>query len=155
MFDSGEAIAGVFVWDRSVQNWAPWRPGLPASLEGVTQIGQNTAMLLLRDSAVTYESEVLAHDVGTASLDAGFTTVPFLGVESTSVADGIAAITDGDDVSAIFRFNNETGLYDSFRAALPASLNGLQELNWVMCCWFSRPRRRPGPSLRSRRSMRD
>ena len=86
-------------------------------------------MLLLFDSAVSYVSEVLAYDAGTAALDAGFTTVPFLGVDATSVADGIAAITDGANVSAIFRFNNETGLYDSFRAALPASLNGLQELN--------------------------
>lgn len=32
LFDSGEAIAGVFVWDRGVQNWASWRPGLPTAL---------------------------------------------------------------------------------------------------------------------------
>ena len=86
-------------------------------------------MPLLLDSAVTYESEVLARDAGTASQDAGFTTVPFIGADGTSAADGIAAITDGAAVSAIFRFNNGTGLYDSFRAALPASLNGLKEFN--------------------------
>jgi hypothetical protein len=129
LFDSGAVISGVFVWDRSVANWAAWRRGLPDPLQGVTQIGENTAMLLSLDSAATYESEVIGHDAGSHALDAGFTAVPFNGLDGTSVADGIAAIAAGDGVSAIFRFNNGTGSYDSFRAALPPTLNSLAEFN--------------------------
>ena len=65
LFDSSEAVSGVFVWDRSVGNWASWRRGLPAPLQGVTQIGENTALLLSLDSAATYESEVVGHEAGT------------------------------------------------------------------------------------------
>jgi len=129
LFDSSEAVSGVFVWDRSVGNLASWRRGLPAPLQGVTQIGENTALLLSLDSAATYESEVVGHEAGTHALDAGFTAVPFNGPDGTSVADGIAAIVAADGVSAIFRFNNGTGSYDSFRAALPPMLNSLMEFN--------------------------
>jgi hypothetical protein len=102
---------------------------LPAALQGVTQIGQSTAMLLLLDAAVTYESEALAHDAGTHSLDAGFTAVPFLGPDGTSLADGMAAIAGAAGINSIFRFNNGTGLYDSFLAALPPALNSLTAFN--------------------------
>jgi hypothetical protein len=43
-----------------------------------------------------------------------------------AIADAMAAIADSGAVATIFRFNNETGRWDTFSAALPAALNSLQ-----------------------------
>ncbi len=83
-------------------------------------------MLLSLDAPTVYESAVLPHVDGVIALVAGFSGVPFLSLDGTSVAGALEGIST---VDAIFRFNNERGGWDSFRSALPPALNDLQTLN--------------------------
>lgn len=128
LFDEPAAVAGIFLWDAGALGYAVWRLGLPAPLQGITEILQNAPMLLLLETDAVYTSDVLAHEAGAWPLVNGFAGIAYLGADDDPIAAALNDVDTPDSVSAIFRFNNTIRNWDSYNRGLPPSLNSLREI---------------------------
>ncbi len=123
------ALETIFYWDGSSQNWLSWRPSAPSFLNDLTLITPNMPLSLMLTKPTTIEMDTPEFSSGTVQLVTGYTTVTFLGNDSTSLSDAMGGIGALSHVEAVFWLNPITGTYKSYRPGGPAFLNDLLILN--------------------------
>ena len=123
------ALETIFYWDGSSQNWLSWRPSAPSFLNDLTSITPNMPLSLMLTKPTTIEMGTPNFGSGTVQLVTGYTTVTFLGDDSTSLSDAMGDIGALSRVEAVFWLNPVTGTYKSYRPGGPVFLNDLVTLN--------------------------
>ena len=124
-----DTLGAVFQFDAPTQSWLVWRPGAPAFLNSLDELGATAPLFLQLSRATTWSGPANPWAAGQWSLVPGFTAVTFLGADATAVDDARAQVGDPSALDAIFRLDAATQTWQSFRPGQPAFLNTFETLN--------------------------
>ena len=124
-----DALGALFQFDAPTQGWLVWRPGAPAFLNSLDELGANAPLFLQLSRATMWSGPANPWAAGQWSLVPGFTAVTFLGPDATAVNDALAQVGDPSALDAIFRLDAATQTWQSFRPGQPAFLNTFETLN--------------------------
>ncbi len=123
--DATASIAGLFSqilgWDAAAQGYVSFIPGLPAGVQGLTDVNTGDAFWIVMDQAATWEQPVFSGP-RSVSLLAGLNLATWTG----PVMDIEAALAGLAAADAVFRWNGVG--YDTWRRGAPVG-NTLATLN--------------------------
>ena len=122
--DATASIAGLFSqilgWDAATQAYVSYIPGLPAAVQGVTDLNTGDAFWIVMDQAATWEQPVFSGPRA-VSLLAGLNLAMWTG-PAMAIEDALAGL---DAADAVFRWNGVG--YDTWRRGAPVG-NTLETL---------------------------
>ena len=122
--DATASIAGLFSqilgWDAAAQGYVSFIPGLPAVVQGVTDLNTGDAFWIVMDQAATWEQPAF-NDARSVALLAGLNLAMWTGpaMDIEGALEGLAA------ADAVFRWNGVA--YDTWRRGAPVG-NTLETL---------------------------
>ena len=114
--DATASIAGLFSqilgWDAAAQAYVSYIPGLPAAVQGLTDLSTGDAFWIVMDQAATWEQPIFS-DARSVALLAGLNLAMWTG----PAMDIEAALAGLDAADAVFRWNGVC--YDTWRRGAP------------------------------------
>lgn len=135
--DATASIAGsfsaLFTWDAATQEFRSYRPGLPATLNTLSELHRGDAVWIRATRAATWQQPSFgaARDV---ALLPGFNLAMWTGPDGTTVPEAIASL--GDAVTLLLTWDAAAQQFRSYNPSLPASLNTLTTLNYGDGMWI-------------------
>ena len=116
ILDATASIAGLFSqilgWDAAAQGYVSFIPGLPAAVQGLTDVNTGDSFWIVMDQAATWEQPAF-NDARSVALLAGLNLAMWTG----PAMDIEAALAGLDAADAVFRWNGVG--YDTWRRGAP------------------------------------
>ena len=132
-FPNMSNLSAIFEFSSGSQSWSSYRPGLPAGVQGISELRAGGAYFFLVTGGMTWEMPTGGDGTGTQTIVAGFTAIGWVGPDGDpqDVLDAVGA------VAVFFRFNASTQSYESFRPGLPAAVQGITTISQYDVFFFS------------------
>lgn len=134
-----DSIAGqfetLFTWDVDLDRFRTFRPAGPAFLSDLTDLEFGDGVwVLVSDPAGALWAQPMFREAREVPLNAGFNLVLWSGPSATPIAEAVAAL--GDDVTAVFTWQQSEQAFRSWRRDAPAFLNSASVLNYGDGLWI-------------------
>jgi hypothetical protein len=123
--DAG-AVESILGLDNGV--WLSYGPSRPSFANTLTTIDPWMPLLLRMTSPTTWDGSYEVPTARTAVLGTGFTYVTYTGDDLANASDVMSQLSNSGGVDALFRFDESTQNWQSFRPTSPAFANSLQSI---------------------------
>ncbi|MDE2640649.1 MAG: hypothetical protein OXI03_08720, partial [Chloroflexota bacterium] len=122
-FPAASQLSAIFEFDSASGRWRTYRPGRPASLQGIIELRTGVAYVFQVGNAASWEMPADGDLTGARTIVAGITAIGWIGPEATP-EDVLDAVANRTAVRALYRFDAARQTYESYRPHVPPIARG-------------------------------